>query len=265
MRLFVIKIGGALLDDQSRLDSLLDQIATAKDFAAASIIVHGGGRALTEFAARLGIESSMVQGRRITDQRMRDLALMVYGGLINRTLVAALQSRGCNAIGMTGADANIITATKQPVRDEIDFGFVGDIDQVNTIALNKLLQQGFVPVIAPLTHDACGTLFNTNADSIAASVASSLSKEWEGNLLLCFEREGVWDGNKVIRCLTFDEYHRLRSEGFITDGMLPKLDTAFAALQHGVKRTCILQPEDVASVMRGGSAGTELQLESDRR
>lgn len=260
MKLVIVKIGGAIIDDDERLQALLRDVTAVGH---PCILVHGGGNILTEYSRMLGIEVEMREGRRRTDAATRDLALMVYGGLINKRIVAALQSFGCNAIGMTGADANVISAVRRPEVDGFDFGFVGDISAVNTEVIEALLRQNLLPVISPLTHDGNGAMLNTNADTIATSVAIALARRWKVHVHFCFDRDGVSNGERVLNSLSYAGYLELRARGVVTDGMIPKLDAAFAALQNGVARIAIHSPDALASSLAGESAGTELLMTKD--
>lgn len=257
MKLVVVKIGGAIIDDDERLQELLHNVAAVGH---PCILVHGGGNILSEYSRKLGLEVEMREGRRRTDAATRDLALMVYGGLINKKIVAALQSLGCNAIGMTGADANAISAVRRPEVDGFDFGFVGDISAVNTEVIEVLLRQGLLPVFSPLTHDGNGAMLNTNADTIATSIAVALATHWEVHVLFCFDRVGVSNGERVLNSLSYSEYLELRARGVVTDGMIPKLDAAFAALRNRVARVVIHAPDALAASLEGESIGTELLL-----
>src|SRR5260221_12060754 len=256
-KLFVIKIGGNVLDDQKALNLFL------KDFASIQtprILIHGGGKIATKIGNQLGIASNYVNGRRITDQPTRDLVTMVYGGLINKQIVATLQAHHCNAIGVTGADANLIKATKRPV-GAIDYGFVGDInpDSVNSTFLYFLLKQNAIPVFAPLTY-ADGEILNTNADTIASVVAVSLSKHFDTRLIFCFEKKGVLkniqDENSVIHQLNESSYQKLLKEKAIADGILPKLENAFSAINSGVKEVLIGDAKDLIKNIRDTTEGT---------
>jgi acetylglutamate kinase len=239
-KLYVIKIGGNVLDDEKSLKSFLKDFASIQ---APKILIHGGGKIATKLGDQLGIQSHYVKGRRITDAPTLDLVTMVYGGLVNKQIVAQLQSLNCNAMGLTGADGNLIKATKRPVGD-VDFGFVGDItvDSVNSTLLYFLLKQNVIPIFAPLTH-ANGTMLNTNADTIASVLAISLSKHFDTRLIFCFEKTGVLrDVNKedsVITSLNKKLYEQLLKEGALHDGILPKLENAFAAINAGVKEVLI--------------------------
>lgn len=255
MRLTLVKIGGGLLESSSLLAEVLDAFA---QLSGAKLLVHGGGRAATDLARRLDIEAPLLQGRRVTNQAMLEVAMMVYGGLMSRQLVAALQQRGIDALGLTGADLNLIRAHKRPVQD-IDYGFVGDIDEVNAVALTRLLEQGSVPILAPLTHDGQGQLLNTNADTIAATVASALADRFEVELIFAFERPGVLtdpnDDESLLRTLSRSQAEQWQAQGIIAGGMLPKLHNAWQALAGGVQRVLIGQ------VQAGTFGGTELHLD----
>ncbi len=230
-KLYIVKIGGNVLDDEKALASFLKNFASIQ---APKILIHGGGKIATKIGDRLGIESNYIDGRRITDAPTRDLVTMVYGGLLNKQIVAQLQTQHCNAIGVTGADGNLLKAVKRPV-GKIDYGFVGDITpgDVNSTFLYFLLKQNVVPVFAPLTH-AAGEILNTNADTIASVLAI---------LIFCFEKEGVLkdvnDSKSVIPNLNTALYEKLLKEGSFHDGILPKLENAFAAIRSGVKEVLI--------------------------
>lgn len=239
-KLYIIKIGGNVLDDEKSLNSFLKDFATIQ---APKILIHGGGTIATKLGDKLGIQSHYVKGRRITDAQTLDLVTMVYGGLVNKQIVAHLQSLHCNAMGVTGADGNLIKAVKRPV-GEIDFGFVGDItaESVNSTLLYFLLKQNVIPVFAPLTH-ADGMMLNTNADTIASVLAVSLCKHFDVRLIFCFEKLGVLrdikDDNSVIRNLNKLQYETLLGAGAFQDGILPKLENAFNAIHSGVKEVLI--------------------------
>jgi len=228
----VVKVGGGVLEDCEK------QAALLKGFAAiegAKVLVHGGGREATSLAARLGIEAKMVEGRRITDAAMLEIVTMTYGGLVNKRLVAGLQALGINAMGLTGADLHCITAHRRPIRDGLDFGYVGDIDNVDGAALSSLIAGEIVPVLAPLSFDG-RTLLNTNADTIASCTATALAKLHPVQLTFCFEKEGVLDAEgAVIEQIDKQRYEELKACGTVSAGMLPKLDNAFAALDKGVQ------------------------------
>lgn len=238
-KLTVVKVGGAILEDAISLSGFLDRFVALPGL---KILVHGGGRAATSLAAKLGIESKMVEGRRITDAETLDIVTMVYGGLVNKNTVAALQARNCNAAGFTGADLNLVKARKRPVA-EIDYGFVGDITAVQSGAFANLLQLGITPVVAPLTHDGNGQFLNTNADTMASAIAIAMSTLYEVTLIFCFEKPGVLlnadDDTSVIPQLSAGLYQSLKEQKIIHSGMIPKLDNSFAALQQGVKQVII--------------------------
>ena len=237
--LTIFKIGGNVLDQPAALSAALDYFAALPE---AAILVHGGGRRATELSARLGIEARLVDGRRITDEATLEIVTMVYAGLLNKQLVAALQARGRNAIGLSGADANVILAHKRR-KGEIDYGFAGDIDEVNVSALRALLDAGLAPVCCPITHDGRGQLLNTNADTIASTLATALAGHYSVSLRYCFERPGVLrepaDDASVIDRLNPELYAAYRTDGTISAGMIPKLDNAFAALEQGVHEVVI--------------------------
>ncbi len=261
-KLFVIKIGGNVIDDEAKLKSfLVDFAGIPSNTGSHCILVHGGGKIATKLGERLGIESKYVNGRRITDEATIDLVTMVYGGLVNKKIVAQLQSLHCNAIGLTGADANIIPAVKRPVKD-IDYGFVGDVStsSVNAATIHSLLQQNLSPVIAPLTHDGNGQVLNTNADTIASSLAIALSAFYDVRLLYCFEKKGilvnVMDDDSVINLITKDIYQQLLQENKLFDGILPKIDNAFAAIDHGVQEVLIGHADDLLQNTTAQTKGT---------
>jgi acetylglutamate kinase len=256
--LFIIKVGGNVIDNPALLQSFLGKFAA---IPGKKILIHGGGKIATRIGDKLGIESKYVDGRRITDADTIDVVTMVYGGLVNKQLVAQLQANGCNAIGLTGADANIIPAVKRPVK-EIDYGFVGDVytDKLNTAPLQALLEAGTTPVFAPLTHDGKGQILNTNADTIASSLAIALSAHYSVRLIYCFEKKGVLrdpaDDNAVINLINKEIYQQLLAEKVLTDGILPKLQNAFDAIDNGVKEVLIGHADDVLSNTTATVAGT---------
>ncbi len=255
-KVHVIKIGGNIIDNPVATQSFLANFALISD---QKILVHGGGKIATQMAEKLGVATQMIEGRRITDAPMLDVVTMVYGGLVNKKLVAQLQALHCNAIGLTGADAGVILARKRPV-GVIDYGFAGDIVQVNAAQLVSFLSQKLTPIIAPLTVDAQGQLLNTNADTMASTVATALAKEGaDVSLIYCFEKKGVLlnpdDDDSVIADITKGNYAKLKAEGIVSKGMIPKLDNAFAALDQGVAEVHIIHADNINS-----QTGTRLTL-----
>jgi acetylglutamate kinase len=246
-RLTIIKVGGKVVEETQQLNHLLNQF---NRFSGNKILVHGGGNTATEIAGKLGIETELINGRRITSKSMLDVVTMVYGGLVNKKIVAGLQARGCNAIGITGADLNLISAIKRPVGD-IDYGFVGDVNDVNSRELRLMLNENVVPVVAPLTHDGKGSLLNTNADTIAAELAIELSGHYSTFLFYCFDKPGVLldpdDDSKIIYELQAEQFNDYKQKGIISTGMLPKLDNGFRAKRNGVKEVLITNTENLST------------------
>lgn len=244
--LTIVKVGGAVVEDPQQLELLLDRFAAV---GGRKVLVHGGGRRATKVAAALGIESRMVNGRRITDADMLEVVTMVYGGLVNKNIVARLQARGVNAVGLTGADLDVIRSHRRPpvkMEDEmVDFGFVGDVDHVDADRLQSLIGQHVTPVLAPLTHDGRGNMLNTNADTIASAAAMALAQRYEVTLIYCFEKSGVLrdpaDERSVIPVITRDDFRRYVADGIISGGMIPKLENAFHAIDAGVAQVIIAQ------------------------
>lgn len=243
----VIKIGGKVIDDDQKLDAFLKEFISIKE---PKVLVHGGGSIASKMGERLGIKPNMVDGRRITDTETLEVITMVYGGLVNKKIVAKLQSLGVNAVGLSGADLNIIPSKKRHP-DPIDFGWVGDVKQVNSKWISTFLNNEVVPVLAPLTHDGNGNMLNTNADTIASMVASALSADFDTELMLCFEQPGVMNGEKLITEMNLLLYRHLRDTGIVTDGMIPKIDVGFEALKNGVKKVSIRHYENVAKMDSG--------------
>lgn len=245
-QLSIVKIGGNVIEDPKGLTHLLELFSKLDGY---KVLVHGGGKKATEIGNKLGLEAKMINGRRITDSESLDVAIMVYGGLVSKKITAQLQALECNALGMSGADANAIHAYKRPIK-EVDFGWVGDVDGVNSNGISKLLLAGFTPVFCALTHDGKGQLFNTNADTIASELAIGLSSEFETTLYYCFEKKGVLrdieDENSVIKQINSKTYQTLLADGIIADGMLPKIHNCFHALQNDVKQVCIGDSEMLA-------------------
>jgi len=253
--LTVIKVGGKVVEDENSLQKLLADFNAIKGL---KVLIHGGGNIDTALADKMGLQVEMVNGRRVTSAEMLNIVVMVYGGLVNKKVVAGLQALGCNALGLTGADLNIIRAVKRPVK-EVDYGFVGDVISVNTDALAKLLSHGFIPVIAPLTHDLNGQMLNTNADDITNAVAKALSRHFQVKLVFCFDKKGVLknvnDEKSLISKITKDEFINLANKQVINAGMIPKLENGFASLESGVKQVFIT---DVNGIGKENPGGTEL-------
>ena len=256
--LTVIKVGGAIVEDEARLSRLLDDFAKIQG---AKVLVHGGGRRATKVAAALGIETKMVAGRRVTDADMLEVVTMVYGGLVNKNIVARLQGRGVNALGLTGADMNVIRSHQRPPvkvdnpdkdsSELVDYGFVGDVDFVDGQALATLINQRVTPVMAPLTHDCQGHLLNTNADTIAAETSKALAPFFNVTLVYCFEKPGVLanpdDDASVIPSITRKDFEALVADGTVSGGMRPKLENAFVAVESGVKRVVITKADAIGT------------------
>ena len=239
-KLTIVKVGGAVVEDEAQLAGLL------KDFSAIEgrkLLVHGGGRRATKVAETLGIETKMVGGRRITDGQMLEVVTMVYGGLVNKNLVARLQAEGVNALGLTGADMDIIRSHKRPQKDGVDFGFVGDVDRADGPMLSKLIEAGVTPIIAPLTHDGKGNILNTNADTMASETAKALASIYDVTLIFSFEKKGVLsnpdDDDSVIPVITRQAFEQYKADGTISGGMLPKIENALAAVEAGVGQVII--------------------------
>lgn len=250
--LTVIKVGGAVVEDEAQLTRLIN------DFAAIpgrKVLVHGGGRRATKVAAALGIESKMVDGRRITDADMLEVVTMVYGGLVNKNIVARLQAQGVNALGLTGADIDVIRSHKRPLKNGIDYGFVGDVDRANGQMLSKLIEEGITPVMAPLTHDGNGNILNTNADTIAATTAMALAPFYDVTLVYCFEKPGVLsnpdDDSSVIANITRQLFNDLVADGTIAGGMIPKIENALDAIGKGVGRVLITKADAIGQKGKG--------------
>ena len=239
-RLTIVKVGGAVVEDEAQLSALLH------DFAAIDgrkLLVHGGGRKATQVAASLGIETKMIDGRRITDRDMLSVVTMVYGGLVNKNVVARLQAQGLKAIGLTGADADVIRSHRRPLKNGVDYGFVGDVDRVDGQLLHTFVEEGLVPVMAPLTHDGQGSLLNTNADTIAAETAKALAQLYDVTLVYSFEKAGVLSNpdeeGSVIPLITREDFERYKADGTISGGMIPKIENALQAVEAGVDRVVI--------------------------
>ena len=250
-KLNVIKVGGQIVEEPETLQALLSRFAAVEGL---KVLVHGGGRAATRIASQLGIESKMVGGRRITDEPMLQVVTMVYGGLVNKNIVAKLQALGVNALGLTGADLGYMRSDKRPVK-EIDYGFVGDVKDVDSSVMAKLIADGVVPVLAPLTHDGNGNLLNTNADTIAAEAAKALARHFDVTLTFCFEKKGVLsnpdDDDSVISQITREDFEKYVADGTVAGGMIPKLENAFDAISKGVSRVVITKADEL-----GNNTGT---------
>jgi acetylglutamate kinase len=257
--LFVVKIGGNVIDNQQALDEFLTDFSKIKQ---RKILVHGGGKIATEVAEKLGFKALMVEGRRITDENMLNVVTMVYGGLINKKIVAKLQSLQCKALGLTGADAGIIQSQKRPVND-IDYGYVGDIIHIEKTILNFFLDADLTPVLAPLTYDIYGNILNTNADTIASEVAVHMAIYYNVNLLYCFELNGVLEKmeepNSVIPLITFQNFDTLKKNGIISKGMIPKIENALKAIQKGVNKVHICHAKHVIPISNHHNVGTIIQ------
>lgn len=238
-KLSIIKIGGNIIEDETSLNSFLELFSKLEG---KKILVHGGGKRATHISAKLGIESKLINGRRVTDKETLEVITMVYGGLVNKNIVAKLQALQIDAIGLTGADANSIQSDKRPVK-EIDFGFVGDVKKVATNSINKLIKANFTPVFCAITHDGNGQLLNTNADTIASTIAVGMSEIYQTSIYYCFELNGVLsnfnDKNSVIKQIDSKTYQELLKDKIITDGMIPKIDNCFDALNNGVSKVHI--------------------------
>ncbi|MFK7814098.1 MAG: acetylglutamate kinase [Maribacter sp.] len=238
-KLSIIKIGGNVIENKTELSKFLALFANLEGH---KILVHGGGKLATQLATKLGIEAKLVGGRRITDAQTLEIITMVYAGLTNKNIVAELQSNNCNAIGLSGADGDAIQAHKRPAK-EIDYGFAGDVDGVNSVMISNLLAADLIPVFCAMTHDGNGQLLNTNADTIASELALGMSVIYETTLFYCFEKKGVLldikNDNSVVKHINSEKYSELLTGGIIADGMLPKLENCFHALQHNVDKVCL--------------------------
>jgi acetylglutamate kinase len=259
-QLLIIKIGGNVIDQPEALAAFLDDYVRIES---KKILIHGGGKIATEISQALGIETQMVDGRRITSAETLKAVTMVYGGLINKTIVSGLQARGCDAIGLTGADANVIAAKKRDDKN-LDYGYVGDIERVNVAPIVQFLDAGLSPVFAPLTHDGKGNMLNTNADTITAALARALCLHYRSRLIYCFDKKGVLasaDENAVIPQMALAQYHDLKAKGVISKGMLPKLEQAFEALQSGVETVVLCHAAQLRLAVDGEEkVGTMLVL-----
>lgn len=262
----VVKVGGAVVEDPEQLAELLDNFSAIEG---KKVLVHGGGRRATKVASQLGIESHMVGGRRITDEQMLSVVTMVYGGLVNKNLVARLQAKGVNALGLTGADMDVIRSHKRPLKSVkmddgttqmVDFGYVGDVDYADGARFASLLDSGITPVVAPLTHDGEGNMLNTNADTMASTVAKALAERYDVTLIFSFEKKGVLsnpdDDDSVIPVITRALYNKYVADGTISGGMMPKIENALEAVESGVKRVIIT----LAAAISDDTQGTTIQI-----
>ena len=254
--LTLIKVGGNIVEEPESLKKLLADFSSIPGH---KVLVHGGGRSATALAAQLGIESKMVNGRRVTDEEMLKVVTMVYGGLVNKKIVAGLQALDVNALGLTGADLNYMRSEKRQVA-EVDYGFVGDVKEVDADMLANLISKGVVPVLAPLTHDKKGNLLNTNADTIAGEAAKALARYFDVTLMYCFEKKGVLanenDDDSVIEYINPATFEKLVAQGVIMGGMIPKLENSFEALKAGVKQVVITR----ADLIKDNNSGTTIKL-----
>lgn len=251
----IVKVGGKIVENPETLNQLLH------DFSALpgkKVLVHGGGRTATDMASRLGIETHMVEGRRITDADMLRVVTMVYAGLVNKNVVARLQGCGVNALGLTGADMDVIRSHRRPLKNGIDYGFVGDVDHVDGERLSMLVEAGITPVMAPLTHNGQGDMLNTNADTIAAETAKALAAHYDVTLVYCFEHAGVLtnpdDEESVIPLITREKFELLKADGTVSGGMLPKIENSLAAVEAGIKRVVITKADKI-----GTNQGTSIE------
>lgn len=260
-RLLIVKIGGNVIDNIDALNDFIEKFAA---LPGKKILVHGGGKRATDVAEQMGLPVNMVKGRRVTDEPTLAVATMVYAGLVNKTIVSKLQAAGCDAVGLTGADGNVIQTMKRPVK-EIDYGFVGDVmhDSVDVGSVKKFLDAGFTPVFSAITHNGQGQLLNTNADTIASALAVSMSSTYETSLIYCFEKEGVLrdvnDANSVISEMTATDFERLLQAQAVAEGMIPKLDNAFEAVTKGVTDVAIGHARSLHLIQQK-QAGTRIVL-----
>ncbi|MCS6967849.1 MAG: acetylglutamate kinase [Cytophagales bacterium] len=245
--LTVVKIGGNVIDDPQKLADFLTDFAALEGF---KILVHGGGKLATRFAERLGVPVKMHEGRRITDTETLEIITMVYGGLINKQIVAQLQARDCNALGIIGADLDLILASKRPIKNGIDYGWAGDVQRVDQLAFVRLIEAGAVPVVAPITHDGQGQLLNTNSDTIASAIASALSGHFTTRLVYCFDKKGVLthpeDENSLLPKINRALFEQYKAQGIISAGMIPKMENAFVAAERGVEKVIVTRSDALA-------------------
>lgn len=244
-KLTIVKVGGKIVEDAASLARLISDFSALEGY---KLLVHGGGRTATEVAARLGVETQMVEGRRVTNAEMLEVVTMVYGGLVNKNVVAHLQACGVCALGLTGADVDVMRAHRR-IGTTVDYGYVGDVDRVDGARLAMLIRSGIVPVMAPLTHDGAGTLLNTNADTIAGETAKALAEHFDVTLMYCFEHAGVLRDascpDSVIPCIDKQAFQQLVADGVVSGGMIPKLQNCLAAIEAGVKRVVITKADAI--------------------
>ncbi len=256
-KLTVVKVGGKIVEDEASLARLIEDFARMEG---AKVLCHGGGRTATDVAARLGVETVMVEGRRVTDAAMLDVVTMVYGGLVNKRVVARLQAAGVNALGLTGADMDVIRSHRRPA-GKVDYGFVGDVERADGARLAALIRSGITPVMAPLTHDGLGNLLNTNADTIAGETAKALAAEFDVTLVYCFEHAGVLrqadDETSVIPLITRQDFPALVADGTVSGGMIPKIENCLQAVESGVARVIITAADSL-----GQGGGTEIKQQT---
>ncbi len=260
-KLYIIKIGGNVINSEEKLKRFLHSFSSIQE---KKILIHGGGKIVDELSKKMGVKQEMVNGRRITDAQTLELTTMVYAGLLNKNIVALLQANGTNAIGLSGTDGNCIT-TKKRKDDEIDFGFVGDImaESVNTSFFSVLMNAGIVPVVCSITHDGNGQLLNTNADTLSSALAAAFAREYEVQLNYCFEKNGVLlnpeDNDSMIDFISSEEYKSLLANKIVSEGMIPKLDNAFAAIKNGVETVVIGHADELLNAInKKQNAGTYL-------
>ena len=260
-KLIITKIGGKVIDHTEDLNKFLEDFTKIPN---KKMLIHGGGNIATQIAQSMGIQPNLIDGRRITDSEMLEVVVMVYAGLVNKKIVSKLQAFGTNALGLSGADANIITAKKREVKD-IDYGFVGDIEKINSQQIVYFLNERIVPIIAPLTHDQQGNILNTNADTVAAILATALSQHFQTELFYCIDQPGLLKSlsnpNSIINKITWEKYQKYKLEGTVSEGMIPKMDTAFSALRSGVSRINICHANALLNVVKGNpKVGSELSI-----
>ena len=251
-KLYIVKIGGNVINDSVKLNQFLKTFIALEGL---KILIHGGGEKATQWGNKLSLNVQMIEGRRVTDDQMIDVVTMVYAGLLNKKIVAALQSENCDAMGLSGVDANLILSEKRPLQVGIDYGWVGDPLFVNVERLSTFIDLGLVPILAPITHEGQGNLLNTNADTIANVVATAMVKKYEVHLIYAFELPGVMKDiqkpESLIQRINQSYYTELKSKGLVSQGMIPKLDNAFQALEQGVTQVCIVRFDKVNLLTQG--------------